>query len=217
MAKTLEGCHPEVKSRTELLLLEDTETENRLSLSEGKRTYAEQLVFYSKALIAHPLNPTAWAARPGTSNHERGVAVDIAAKDPVKDKAYRKAMAKKYGLKQTLPNEDWHFELDPKRKAVPLPTLKEVEKRVGKKAVKILPTVTGLGYWVVANDGGVFSYGDAQFYGSAGGAKIAAPICDADVTKTGNGYWLLGEDGGVFCFGDAQFYGTPAEKNVLGY
>ncbi len=30
------------------------------------------------------------------------------------------------------------------------------------------PTPDGHGYWLVASDGGIFSYGDAQFYGSTG-------------------------------------------------
>jgi hypothetical protein len=31
---------------------------------------------------------------------------------------------------------------------------------------------SGNGYWIVAADGGVFSYGDAPFYGSLGGTGI---------------------------------------------
>ncbi len=35
-------------------------------------------------------------------------------------------------------------------------------------------TPTGKGYWLVASDGGVFSFGDARFYGSAvaAGARV---------------------------------------------
>ena len=29
-------------------------------------------------------------------------------------------------------------------------------------------TPDGAGYWLVASDGGIFSYGDARFFGSAG-------------------------------------------------
>jgi len=51
------------------------------------------------------------------------------------------------------------------------------------------PTPTGAGYWLVAADGGIFSFGDAPYYGSlgsSGGAKgrvfgmATAPL----------GYWL---------------------------
>ncbi len=31
------------------------------------------------------------------------------------------------------------------------------------------------GYWVAASDGGVFSFGDARFYGSMGGKHLNAP------------------------------------------
>jgi len=33
-------------------------------------------------------------------------------------------------------------------------------------------TPTGNGYWCVASDGGIFSFGDAQFFGSMGGQHL---------------------------------------------
>jgi hypothetical protein len=38
------------------------------------------------------------------------------------------------------------------------------------------PTPSGRGYWFVASDGGVFSFGDAHFYGSTGGIRLREPI-----------------------------------------
>jgi hypothetical protein len=35
---------------------------------------------------------------------------------------------------------------------------------------------TGLGYWLVARDGGIFSFGDASFHGSTGGQHLNQPI-----------------------------------------
>jgi hypothetical protein len=32
------------------------------------------------------------------------------------------------------------------------------------------------GYWLVGADGGIFSFGDAQFYGSMGAKPLVAPI-----------------------------------------
>ncbi len=32
----------------------------------------------------------------------------------------------------------------------------------------MMSTFDGAGYWLVASDGGIFSYGDTGFYGSAG-------------------------------------------------
>jgi hypothetical protein len=34
-------------------------------------------------------------------------------------------------------------------------------------------TPSGKGYWLVAADGGVFSFGDAGFFGSEGGKPLA--------------------------------------------
>ena len=36
-------------------------------------------------------------------------------------------------------------------------------------------TPSGGGYWLVAADGGIFSYGDAGFFGSAGSLHLNAP------------------------------------------
>jgi len=38
------------------------------------------------------------------------------------------------------------------------------------------PTFDGKGYWMVASDGGIFNYGDAGFYGSAGNLLLNKPI-----------------------------------------
>ncbi len=64
------------------------------------------------------------------------------------------------------------------------------------------------GYWLVANDGGVFSFGDAAFHGSAGNIKLVKPVVGMAATPDGGGYWLVASDGGVFSFGDAAFYGS---------
>ena len=69
-------------------------------------------------------------------------------------------------------------------------------------------TPTGRGYWLVADDGGVFTFGDAHFYGSTGAIHLNAPIVDMAATPSGRGYWLVASDGGIFSFGDARFYGS---------
>jgi hypothetical protein len=65
------------------------------------------------------------------------------------------------------------------------------------------------GYWLVARDGGVFTFGDAQFFGSMGGQPLDAPITGIAARPQGDGYWLVARDGGVFSFGAAQFAGRP--------
>jgi hypothetical protein len=74
--------------------------------------------------------------------------------------------------------------------------------------INIAATRSGRGYWVVASDGGVFSYGDARFYGSTGALRLRMPVVDMAPTATGRGYWLVALDGGVFAFGDARFHGS---------
>ena len=69
-------------------------------------------------------------------------------------------------------------------------------------------TPDGKGYWLVASDGGIFSYGDAPFYGSRGGQPLNAPIVGMAATPDGKGYWLVASDGGIFSYGDAHFYGS---------
>jgi hypothetical protein len=74
--------------------------------------------------------------------------------------------------------------------------------------VGIAATPTGRGYWLIASDGGVFTYGDAGFFGSAANLRLKAPIVGIAATASGKGYWLLGRDGGIFTFGDAPFLGA---------
>ena len=40
----------------------------------------------------------------------------------------------------------------------------------------VVPSTTGGGYWEVASDGGIFSFGDAHFYGSMGATPLNQPI-----------------------------------------
>jgi SpoIID/LytB domain protein len=77
-----------------------------------------------------------------------------------------------------------------------------------KPAVALTPSPTGKGYWLTSNDGGVFSYGDAVFRGSAGALALNAPVVGAAARPSGTGYWLLGGDGGIFSYGDAGFHGS---------
>jgi hypothetical protein len=64
------------------------------------------------------------------------------------------------------------------------------------------------GYWLVGSDGGVFSFGSAQFYGSAANLRLRSPVVGIAPTAHRDGYWLVASDGGVFSFGDASFYGS---------
>jgi len=63
-------------------------------------------------------------------------------------------------------------------------------------------------YWLVASDGGIFSFGGAPFYGSTGAIALNKPIVGMASTPGGGGYWLVASDGGIFAYGNAQFYGS---------
>jgi hypothetical protein len=67
----------------------------------------------------------------------------------------------------------------------------------------------GGGYWLVASDGGVFSFG-APFYGSAGALPLSKPVVGMRVLPGGGGYWLVAADGGVFTYGGTNFHGSTA-------
>ncbi len=64
------------------------------------------------------------------------------------------------------------------------------------------------GAWEVASDGGIFSHGDATFFGSAGALRLVKPVVGMAAARDGQGYWLVASDGGVFSFGDAVFKGS---------
>jgi hypothetical protein len=67
-------------------------------------------------------------------------------------------------------------------------------------------------YWEVAADGGLFSFGNAQFHGSMGGRPLNLPIVGMAATPTWGGYWEVAADGGLFSFGNAQFHGSMGDR-----
>ncbi len=70
------------------------------------------------------------------------------------------------------------------------------------------------GYWQVASDGGIFSFGSAQFYGSTGNLRLNRPVVGMASTPDGRGYWLVASDGGVFSYGDAAFHGSTGNLRL---
>jgi hypothetical protein len=73
---------------------------------------------------------------------------------------------------------------------------------------------------LVASDGGIFSYGDARFFGSTGSIHLNRPIVGLAASADGGGYWLVASDGGIFAFGDAHFSGSaggvPLNRPIVG-
>jgi hypothetical protein len=73
---------------------------------------------------------------------------------------------------------------------------------------------SGDGYYLFGKDGGIFTHGNAPFFGSEGGKHLNAPIVGMALTPSGNGYWLVASDGGVFSHGDATFFGSQANTDL---
>lgn len=69
------------------------------------------------------------------------------------------------------------------------------------------------GYWLLGQDGGVFSFGNAGFHGSTGALKLNKPIVSLAARPDRLGYWFVASDGGVFSF-DAPFFGSTGNLSL---
>ena len=80
--------------------------------------------------------------------------------------------------------------------------------------VGMVPSADSRGYFMVAADGGVFAFGDAQFEGSCPGiGGCAGTAVSVLPDATGHGYWLVTASGSVHTFGDAPDEGQPSDDN----
>ncbi|MFP2930314.1 D-alanyl-D-alanine carboxypeptidase family protein [Pyxidicoccus sp. 3LG] len=92
----------------------------RLWVTSGYRSRREQRWLYER--YRKGLGPK--AARPGRSNHQRGLAVDLVVGDvtsPTYD--WLASNACRFGFRRTVPSEPWHWEYRPRRTLPPLPGL----------------------------------------------------------------------------------------------
>ena len=84
----------------------------------------------------------------------------------------------------------------------------------------LAPTPSGRGYWLVAGDGGVFTFGDAPFLGSTGGTAHHRAVVGLGAPPRGLGYWLVTADGGMSAYGEAPLLGgtggQPLAAPVVG-
>ena len=66
------------------------------------------------------------------------------------------------------------------------------------------------GYWLIAQDGGVFAFGAAKAFTDPAVGKLTSGhyVRAAASTPTGLGLVVVASDGGVFCLGDAQYHGS---------
>jgi hypothetical protein len=72
----------------------------------------------------------------------------------------------------------------------------------------VATATTSDGFYALGSDGGVFTFGDAKYFGSTGALRLNRPIVGLAQTPSKRGYWLVASDGGVFSFGDARFFGS---------
>jgi hypothetical protein len=80
-----------------------------LSIGSGKRDTAEQTKLYNNAVAKYgQANAANWAAPPGHSNHEKGLAADL--HGDTRAIAMAHELAPQFGLNFPLSNEAWHIE-----------------------------------------------------------------------------------------------------------
>ena len=71
----------------------------------------------------------------------------------------------------------------------------------------------GGGYWMVATDGAVYSFGTARPLGNA--PVGAASAVDLEPTRSGQGYWIVDETGQVYAFGNAAWHGNVTRAHLM--
>ena len=106
MAATLTGVDPRLVAAFNALV---AASPYRLGITSGRRSRAEQQRLYD----AYQAGKGNLAARPGSSNHESGFAVDIDYPDDNRGPAaaWVRANAARFGLVLPVRGEDWHVEL----------------------------------------------------------------------------------------------------------
>ena len=90
------------------------------------------------------------------------------------------------------------------------------DKKLNAPVQSLVPDSDGVGYWLVASDGGIFAF-NAPFKGSMGDKKLAKPV--TGMVPYGDGYMMVGEDGGIFNFSNKPFDGSlgsaPPAKPIV--
>src|SRR5581483_10419844 len=110
-------------------------------------------------------------------------------------------------------NDGYVFAYDiPTPTSTPYPQFRKNAARTG--ADPSNPTPCSGGYWLVGSDGGIFSFGNAAFYGSTGSLHLNKPIVGMTTTPSRHGYRFVASDGGIFSYGDAPFYGSTGSMHL---
>lgn len=94
----------------------------------------------------------------------------------------------------------------------PAPAQEHPFMHLNAPVVEVVINPAGPGYWQIAADGGVFTFGGVPaFDNDLPAKKLNAPIVSAAATPTGQGLYLSAADGGIFTLGDAAFAGSVPE------
>ncbi len=88
-----------------------------LIVNSGFRTMAEQRYLYN-CYLTKRCNNGNLAARPGYSNHQSGVALDISTRN-ARVYTWLKNNARRWGYVRTVPSEPWHWEYRGARRTAP--------------------------------------------------------------------------------------------------
>jgi cell wall-associated NlpC family hydrolase len=93
-------------------------------------------------------------------------------------------------------------------------------QRLDRSVVGMAATPDGQGYWLATAGGGVFSFGDARFFGSASSLRMlhasAGRVVGIAAAPGGHGYWLAAANGEVYSYGSARYLGV-ADLRGRGY
>jgi D-alanyl-D-alanine carboxypeptidase len=102
-----EGLNPDLQVAVDRLI---AASDGKVHVVSGFRTQTEQATLWNEALARYgdPEVADDWVARPGSSMHNRGLAVDLGG-----DLALALSLIDRFGLPMYRPlaNEPWHFEL----------------------------------------------------------------------------------------------------------
>lgn len=104
MVATYDGLNSDFAVRLRALV---AASGGRITLASGYRSVAQQTALWNAALAKYGSAQAArmWVAPPGASNHNRGLAMDLAG-----DLNLAAQLAPRFGLTHPLANEPWHFE-----------------------------------------------------------------------------------------------------------